>query len=670
MTQKVKKRIATLRAEIGRHNYLYYVEAAPLISDRDYDALYRKLEELEADFPAFVAPHSPTQRVGGEPLSVFESVQHAIPMMSLSNTYNTEKLIEFDKRIKKLLNETPYSYVLEPKIDGVAISLRYEKGNLIRGSTRGDGKTGDDITENLKTIRTIPMTLKSRKVPDILEVRGEVFMAKQGFATLNQERQKVGQEPFANPRNAAAGSLKQLDSRMVSGRPLAAIFYAVGEVQGLDFETHVDLLNTLHLMGFAVSVKTWRGATIEEILSALDDLKRLQHDFSFEIDGGVIKINERRTYETLGATAKSPRWAVAFKYEPERAETLLKDITIQVGRTGVLTPVAELEPVALAGTTVSRATLHNAGEIERKDIRIGDLVRIQKAGEIIPVVVEVKISARPKDTHPFQRPTSCPICTGPVTQKEDEVALRCENLQCPAQLKSWLRHFAMRGAMDIDGLGIKLIVQLVDQGLVSSPADLYQLEQATIMNLERMGDQSAENLIDGIEASKQRELWRLIFALGIRHVGARMAQILEEHFSHIDELIEAKTEELEQIPEIGPTLALSIQAYFQHLKNLEIVRVLKKNGVNVTRLTPMGSTSGKLTGKSFVLTGTLPGLTRDEATAKIRQQGGKVVASVSKKTDYVISGDQPGSKFEQAKKLGIATLDEAEFSTLIGNDSG
>lgn len=663
---KDKYRIIQLRKEIERHDRLYYVEARPEIPDRAYDALYKELEQLEAKHPDLVTLDSPTQRVGGQPVESFRSVRHTLPMMSLSNTYNKEELLDFDKRVKKLLEETPYTYVLEPKIDGVAISVRYEKGTLVLGSTRGDGRTGDDITQNLKTIRSIPLKLKPHGgLPDILEVRGEVYMNKTGFAQLNERRREAGEEPFANPRNATAGSLKHLDARIVRRRPLAALFYAVGETKVVELYTQIELLNTLRGYGIPTSVIFWQGNTIETILAYLDELASKRATFDFDMDGGVIKVNELALHERLGATSQSPRWATAFKYEPEQAETRIRNVVFQAGRTGVLTPVAELEPVSFSGTTVSRATLHNIDEMQRKDIRLGDQVHVEKAGEIIPVVTGVNLEQRPPKAKPIKIPKRCPVCREAVTRREGEVALRCLNLQCPAQLKSWIRHFAMRGAMDIEGLGEALIEQLVDHALISSPADLYRLDGATLSALERMGEKSAKNLLQGIEASKHRAFWRILFALGIRHVGARSARILAEHFKHIDELMSASIEQLEELDDIGPIVAQSIHDYFTHPQKKAFIEELKALGLNLRQTEKTLKTTSKLNGKSFVLTGTLSRFTRQEAGERIQQLGGGVTSSVSKKTDYLVVGENPGSKLDKAQKSGVSILSEEQFVELL-----
>ncbi len=662
-------RAKALREQLDRHNRLYYIEAATEISDQEFDSLLKELEDLEATHPELVTPDSPTQRVGGEPQDGFVSVRHAVPMMSLGNTYNKEELVEFDGRVKKLLGEQEFSYVLEPKIDGVAVSLRYEAGLLVLGATRGDGSAGDDITANLRTIRSIPLRLSGKATPAVVEVRGEVFMSRNGFAALNESRQEAGLEPFANPRNATAGSLKQLDPRIVAERPLDAILYATGELEGIAFTTHAKMLKQLREWGLRAPAVTWESGSIEEILTALDELEQKSHDFDFEIDGGVVKVNERTFYEELGATSKSPRWAAAYKYEPEQAETRLKEITVQVGRTGVLTPVAELEPVFVSGTTVSRATLHNQDEIDRKDIRIGDYVIIEKAGEIIPAVVRVVTEKRKGREKRFTLPDSCPVCGGEVIRLEGEVALRCDNNFCPAQLKSAIRHFAARGAVDIEGLGESLVEQLVDTGLVKTPPDIYLLTVEQVVPLERMAEKSAQNLIEGIEASKDRDFWRILFALGIRHVGARSAQVLEEHYEDIDALFAAEVEDLEDVPDIGPIVAESIVRFLAAESNRSVIAALRDAGVNVKRKSAPKSTTGDgaLAGRTFVITGTLPTLKRDEAGELIRKAGGKVSASISKHTDYLLAGEKAGSKLEKAIKLGVEIIDETAFQAMISS---
>ncbi len=659
---EARKEIEKLRAEIERHNRLYYVEAAPEISDREYDALLHRLEALEKQFPELATPDSPTRRVGGEPLKGFENVRHTVPMISLANTYNKEELVEFDGRVRKLLKETPYSYVLEPKIDGVAISLRYEDGLLVRAVTRGDGTTGDDVTANIRTIRSIPLRLPAAP-PAILEVRGEIYMTRKGFAALNEERQEAGLEPFANPRNACAGSLKQLDPRIVAQRPLDALFYGLGECSA-DFATHQEMLKALAHYGLRITPKHWPCPEISEVLEKLDVLQNMRHDFPFEMDGGVIKVNQRDLYETLGSTAKSPRWAVAYKYEPEQAETLLKEITIQIGRTGVLTPVAELEPVQLAGTVVKRATLHNEDEIKRKDIRVGDRVIVEKAGEIIPAVVRVVTEKRTGKEKPFDMQAACKALGINPIKNEGEVAWRIDDLHHPAMLKRWLTHFASRNGMDIEGLGESIVELLVDAGLVKSPADLYALKKQQLLGLEGFKEKKAQNLIDGIEASKARPFDRILFALGIRHVGSGSARVLAQNFPNIGKLMATDVQTLEEIRDIGPVVGKSICDFFQTSENRKLIERLQAAGVNFEQT--VQAASDEFAGLTFVLTGTMESMSREEAGEQIRARGGSVSSSVSKNTSYVVAGEKAGSKLTKAEELGVKVLDEAAFLKLLG----
>ena len=663
---QAKQRIEKLRAEIERNNRLYYVDATPEITDREYDQLLHSLEELEREFPEFSSPASPSQRIGGAPLDRFENVRHAVPMMSLANTYSKEELVEFDRRIRKLIPEEHFNYILEPKIDGVAISLRYEKGELIRAVTRGDGTTGDDVTSNVRTIQSIPLRLDDMMPPAVLEVRGEIYMDTVGFSKLNERRQESGLEPFANPRNACAGSLKLLDPREVAKRPLDAIFYATGQLDGISFDTHEQMLLSLKNYGLRITPNYWLRTGIEEILDQLDGLENMRHEFPFEMDGGVIKVNERELYEPLGSTAKSPRWAVAYKYEPEQAETTLHAISIQVGRTGVLTPVAELEPVQLAGTTVKRATLHNEDEIRRKEIKIGDQVIIEKAGEIIPAIVKVIPEKRSGEEVEFSMPTTCPICGSQVEKREGEVALRCVNLQCPAQVKNWIAHYASRGAMDINGLGESLVEQLVDGGLVKNPAELYALKKVEVLGLERMGEKSADNLITGIEESKKRPFEKVLFGLGIRHVGKGAATLLANEFKIIDALMMADIQRLETIRDIGPIVGKSVVEYFQSVETRAVIDQLRAAGVNFEQAETGGS--NELDGLTFVLTGSLETMTRDEGGDKVRARGGKVSGSVSKKTSYLVAGESAGSKLSKAEALGVTVLNEEQFVALLGSD--
>ena len=665
-----KQRIQELRDELHRHNYLYYVESRPTISDREYDAWLQELIDLETEHPELITPDSPTQRVGHEPLSTFKTHHHVLPMLSLSNTYNKEELRDFDGRVRKTLVDEPFTYVVEPKIDGVAISLTYEYGVLTTGSTRGDGRKGDNITANLRTIRSIPLRLNNdRVIPNLVEIRGEVFMTRRGFAQLNEERQESGLEAFVNPRNAASGSLKQLDPSLVAARPLDAIFYGIGELTDLDLETHQELLSTLRDWGLPSHLSTWPCRNIDDVLQCLAELEAIRHDFPFEIDGGVIKIDQRPTYDLLGATSKSPRWATSYKYEPEQAETKLVNITIQVGRTGVLTPVAELEPVFVGGTTVSRATLHNEEEIRRKDIRIGDRVVVQKAGDIIPAVMSVLLEHRPQDALPFSMPDLCPECEAPVSKVDPEVAYRCGNSLCPAQVKNMIRHFASRDAMDIEGLGQSLVNQLVDAGFVHTPVDLYRLTVNQVSSLDRMANKSANNLIQAIAASKQQAFWRVLFGLGIRHVGTSSAQILEKEFGNLDNLLVADLERYEEIEGIGPVMAKSLVDFFHNNQNQVQMQELRDMGLQfrVEKREP-NTNHTDVSGKTFVLTGTLPNLTRSEAGERIRSAGGKVSNTVSSKTDFVVAGDKAGSKLIRAKSLGITILDERGLLELLNID--
>jgi DNA ligase (NAD+) len=695
-----QKRIADLREQIRRHDYLYYVEARPEISDRDYDKLYAELKELETQFPDLVTPDSPTQRVGGAPLKEFKSVRHTVPMMSLDNTYSIGELREFDNRVRKLLPNEKVEYVLEPKIDGVSISLRYENGRLTVGATRGDGTTGDDITANLKTIRSIPLTIKAggaglppvhsrgsgvhaatksasiaagTPLPRVLEVRGEAYIPVADFKKLNAEREKAGEPLFQNPRNTAAGSLKQLDPSLVAQRPLQAIFYAIAAAEGIVFHKQSDVLEALKQFGFPVHKHWWVCKDIEEVIARAEELQKLESKLPFEIDGAVVKVNDLAQWEKLGATAKAPRFAIAYKYSHEQAETKLRDITIQVGRTGILTPVAELEPVFLAGSTISRATLHNEEEIKRKDIRIGDTVIIEKAGEVIPAVVGVVKEKRPRGAAEFDLRrhvnNKCPVCGGSIARDPEFVAWRCENISCPAQLKRSLEFFASRGAMDIEGLGEVLVNQLVDAKLVKDIADIYSLKMEQLAALERMAEKSATNVITAIEQSKDRELWRLITALGIPHVGQGLARKLAEHFLDLDKLAAASEEELLNVPDVGPIVAKSIRDFFENERNRALIEKLKKAGLKTKEAARAKvAATGPFAGKTVVVTGTLSKFKREEAQEELRKRGAIVTDSVSKKTDFLIVGEDAGSKLDKARKFGVKTLDEREFLRMLGAD--
>lgn len=667
-----EEKIAGLRDQLNDHNYRYYVLAEPKTSDREYDALLEELAELEAKHPEFQSEDSPTKRVGAAPLDRFTTVTHAVPMISLANSYDLTDIRDFDQRTKKLLGDLSFSYVVEPKVDGVAISLRYENGQLVQALTRGDGRQGDDITKNIRTLSSIPLNLRGEKLPEVLEVRGEAYMTRDGFLALNQQREEDGLAPFANPRNSAAGSLKLLDSKEVAKRPLDAVWYGVGECRGIEFATHRDLLNGCKKFGLRVPPLTRDCEDIEAVIQALDENLNARHEYAFEMDGAVVKVNQRNLYDELGSTAKSPRWAMAYKYEPEQVETKLRSITIQVGRTGVLTPVAELEPVSVSGTTVSRATLHNWDEIQRKDVREGDTVVIEKAGEIIPAVVKVLTEKRPEDTQPFSEPTECPVCKQSVAKREGEVAWRCENPTCPAKSLSWIRHFVGRRAMDMDHLGEELIKVLLDAELIKDPSDLYQLhtQKDAFLKLERMAEKSVNNVIKSIEDSKDNDLWRLIHGLGIPQVGERTAQALEEQFESLDELAAASVETLEEIPDIGPIVAASISSYFQNDLQQAFVQRLKDAGVRFSRKQTLPKiTENPLSGKTVVLTGSLTQLTRDEAKDLLKKLGAKATGSVSKKTEILIAGEAAGSKLSKAQSLGIEIWSEQDLVDCIPKEN-
>ncbi len=662
---QAEKEIARLRAEIRRHDHLYYVLAKPEISDRDYDRLYAELKKLEEQFPDLLTPDSPTQRVGGSPLKEFASVRHLQPMMSLDNTYNVDELREFDARVRKLLPDEKFDYVLEPKVDGISISCRYENGKFTIGATRGDGTTGDDITVNLKTIKAIPLSLELKNPPALLEVRGEAYMTIEGFKKLNVEREKAGEEKFANPRNSCAGSLKQLDPRIVATRPLSAVFYAVGATDGISFRSQAEMLEKLKELGFPTARYWWRCTDIEEVITRADELQKRESSFPYEMDGAVVKVNNFEQWRRLGMTSKAPRFAIAYKYSHEQATTKLRDITVQVGRTGTLTPVAELEPVFLAGSTISRATLHNEEEIKRKDIRIGDTVTIEKAGEVIPAVIAVVKEKRTGKEKLFKMPSKCPECGGAVVRDPELVAVRCDNAACPAQLKRSLQFFASRRAMDVENLGEVLVNQLVDKKLVNSFADLYSLTVDQIAGLERMAEKSARNVVDAIAASKDRELWRLVHALGILNVGESLAQKLTEHFQSLDDLAKASTEDLIRVPDVGEVVAQSIQDFFRNPRNCEIIEKLQKAGVKMKGAERKVKSGGPFASKTVVVTGSLEKYKRDEIRDLLRSLGATVTDSISKKTDYLIVGADAGSKLDKARKLGIKTLTEPEFVKML-----
>ena len=659
-----RERIGELRRQIEEHNRRYYEEAAPTISDREYDQLYRELGDLEKHYPQFAAADSPTQHVGEKPLDAFAQITHRVPMLSLDNTYSEEEVTDFYRRMERLLPNKKIPVVIEPKVDGVAVSLLYEKGELRYAATRGDGTVGDDITRNIRTIRAVPQRLKGN-VPDILEVRGEAYLDKRGFAKLNAERKNAGLPEFANPRNAAAGSLKQLDSTIAAQRPLGVVFYGTGLIEGITLEKHSQLFALLKKLGLPCSERWWPADSIDEILRAIHELDAVRHDFPYQTDGAVIKVDAFAQREILGFTAKSPRWAIAFKYEAERVETRLHDILIQVGRTGILTPVAALEPVTVGGSRVARATLHNEEEIERKDVRIGDMVLVEKAGEVIPAVVGVRTDLRNGSERKFRMPKKCPECGSLVVKEEDQVAVRCVNSQCPAQVRRRIEHFASRGAMDIEGLGEAMVGQLVEHKLLSDIGDVYALNAAALGDLERMGEKSIANLLKAIENSKTRPLWRLIFGLGILHVGVSASRALADHFPDLDAIMKSSVEELQRIPDVGEVVGQSIRDFFREPHNLAVIGKLRQAGLRFeAEKKPKESEAPGFKNTTWVITGTLS-QSRDEIAELILARGGKVSGCVSKKTTYVLAGEEAGSKLEKAKQLGVRILKESEFRKLL-----
>ncbi len=669
---QAKKKTSELRASIEEHDRNYFALAAPTIPDREYDRLMQELRDLEAKFPDLITPESPTQRVGGEPTKLFPPAVHHVPMLSLANTYNTQEVEDFARRVRELLGHDPANgYTCELKFDGVAMSLLYQNGKLVRGATRGDGTTGDDVTGNVRTIRSIPLSLhsSSRFVSESFEVRGEVFMELEGFRKLNEQREADGEPPFANPRNSTAGTLKTLDPREVAKRPLEFRAYQLrfdDEVieRASEIDNHSKRLELLKAFGFPTSKETQRASDTEGIMQFAMHWQEHREELPFQIDGVVIKVNSLTEQERVGFVAKSPRWAIAYKFETKQARTRLLGITLQVGRMGTITPVAELEPVQLTGITIRRATLHNADEIARKDIRIGDMVLVERGGEVIPKVAGVDVAERPKSATPFQFPTECPECRTPLVRPLEEVHWYCENLECPAQVTGRIAHFASRGAMDIAGLGSQSVEQLVAASLLRNVADIYELHihRAELIELDRMGDKKVDNLLEGIEQSKGRTAARFLFALGIRHVGTSIAKLLIDEFGSIDIVAEATEEAIDNIPGIGPEIAASVFAYFRQPKNQALLDRLRSAGLPFHGVRkPKPTLSEFFSGKTFVLTGTLNTMTRDEAKEKIESRGGKVSGSVSKKTHYVVAGAEAGSKLTKAEELGITVLTEEEL---------
>lgn len=659
---EARQRVETLRSEIRKHDYHYYVLDDPLITDQEYDSLVRELERLEREFPELISPDSPTQRVGGAPLKQFRTVRHTTPLLSLANVFDAEGLRDFHRRVQQL-SGTAVDYIVEPKIDGLTVVLTYENGEFVLGATRGDGITGEDITENLRVVRLLPMRL-SKALPRLV-VRGEAFMPKKAFARLNEERDLQGEPPFANPRNAAAGSLRQLDPKVTASRTLGVFCYQVLECQGVEINTQKEALDMLRELGFSVQEENKLCQDIEEVIAYCNQWIEKRHTLNYEIDGMVVKVNPLHLHDILGSTAKSPRWAVAFKFPAEQVVTRVRDIFVRVGRTGVLTPTAILDPVQVAGVTVSRATLHNEDMIRQKDVRIGDYVIIQRAGDVIPEVVRVLPERRTGREEVFQMPEYCPVCGSKVLHPEGEVAARCTGIACPAQLKELILHFVSREAMDVEGIGPALVTQLVEQGLVKDPADIFFLRREDLLSLERMGEKSVDNILNAIERSKERGLAPLIFALGIRHVGIRAAEILAERFGSLDALAEASIEDLTAIPEIGPKIAQSIVTFFQQEQTRLVLEKLKKAGVKMEQESTTREEDLPLAGKVFVLTGALPNLTRKEAMDMIKKYGGKVSSSVSSKTDYLLAGSDPGQKYEKARELGITIIEEQDLLQMV-----
>ena len=669
VSPQIIQQVKTLRKALHRHNYRYYVLDDPEVSDAEYDRLMQDLKELEETYPEVASPNSPTTRVGAPPLEKFDTVAHSIPMLSLDNGFKDEDILDFDGRVRRNLKiQSNILYTAEPKMDGVAVELIYEDGRLTTASTRGDGVIGELITANVKTIRSVPLVMQKSGLPGFpprLEIRGEVIIGHEAFRQLNRERVAQELPPFANPRNAAAGSLRQLDSKITATRPLDIFFYGVGIFTGFESDSHWEILKLLQNWGFRINPLIRPKISIKEVLEYFLELNQKRHQLPYDIDGMVIKIDSIPLQQRLGATTRSPRWAIAYKFQAIQESTVVENIEVQVGRTGTLTPVAHLKPVNVGGVTVSRATLHNEDEILKKDVRIGDTVLVQRAGDVIPEVVKVILSKRIGGEKKFVMPQSCPVCGTSTARIAGEAATRCINSTCSAQVKERIKHFASKGAFDIDGLGEKLVDQLVEKGLVSSFADLFQLDVETLANLDRMGIKSAENLVRAIEMSKEIQFARFLFALGIRHVGEHVAVLLAEHFGDLGQLVECPEDELTAIEGIGPVVAKSISGFFKQEKNVASVERILNSGIRLEfQSFPKATT---LAGKVFVLTGTLTGMTRREAREKIEALGGKLSSSVSGNTDFVVAGESPGSKLAKARDLGVEILDEAALNELLSS---
>ncbi len=660
--QEAEERAKELRNKIRYHDRKYYIENDPEISDHEYDMLMKELESIEEEYPDLITEDSPTQRVMTSEIEEFETVEHMTTMLSLDNTYNHEELREFDKRVRKGLekNDEKVNYVVEPKIDGLGVAIYYEDKTLVRGSTRGDGERGEDITPNIKTIHSIPLKLTDDTILENAEFRGEVYMPREGFDEMNENRLKEGKDPFANPRNAAAGTVRNKDPTIVADRPLDIFVYNLSFNEEGNFETHWECLKEIKRAGLRVNNNVVKKSGIEEVIKFIDKWKEMKEDLNYEIDGMVVKVNRLEDQEILGSTSKHPRWAIAYKYPAMRKTSTIKDIEVQVGRTGKLTPIAILEPIQLSGTTVERASLHNEDELERKEVNVGDKVLVEKAGEIIPQIVKV---SEKNSRGVFDLPEECPVCESPAKRIGDEVARRCMNAQCPAQVKQNIKHWASRNAMDIEGLGPKVIEKLVENGLVESVPDLYKIKKWQIIQLERMAEKSAQNLLDQIEESKGRDLDRVIYGLGIRYVGNHMAEVLADHFSSMDKLMKAKDDTLKKIDEVGPETAESLTQFFKDQQNRNMIKELKELGV--TMESEKEEYEEFLEEKKFVFTGALDNYTRSEASDIVKKYGGRVTSSVSGVTDFLVIGDNPGSKLEDAKEEGTTILEEEDFEKMI-----
>lgn len=661
---RIKKRIENLRKEIERYNELYYVDAKPVISDEEYDTLLKDLKLLEERYPEFKASDSPTQKIGGRPTGEVITAKHVVPMLSIDNTYTADELREFDERVKKNLGRDKVEYVVELKVDGASISLLYRNGKLERGVTRGDGREGDDATRNIATIKSIPPILKEHKhMPSLIEIRGEVYIPGKDFLKINEEKEKAGEELFANPRNAAAGSLKLLNPAIVAGRHLNIFVHGVGGFEGIKIESQYELLEYMKELGMRVNPEVAKFSGMEDVIRYCNGWEKKKEDLDYHIDGMVVKVNSFAFQKKLGATTKSPRWMIAYKFPAERKETKLLDIAVQVGRTGTLTPVAILKPVHISGTIVSRSTLHNIDEIERKDIRVGDAVIIIKSGEIIPQVVSVVKKKRTGKEKKFTMPKKCPVCGFDTIRPKNEVAVRCDNVSCRAQIEQRILHFASRGAMDIEGLGEAVVEQLVEKKMIADYSDLYYLKFDDVKRLERFADKSARNLIDAIEKSKNNELFRLIFALGIRHVGVHVAWLLCQSYGSTDKIAKHSAESLQLNKEIGPIVAESVHAFFTNKENLKVLEKLRNAGVRMSETA--FAKKGIFSGKTVVFTGGLSSMSRDEAEEIVRKMGGRASSGVGKETDLVVAGSEPGSKYGKADSLGIKIISESEFREMI-----